>query len=155
MKKYFENLFEFNSWANDKVIEKIMLLNSSEDEIIKLMSHIISAQDTWLERIKGKQNYSIDIWEIFTIQELQILSDNSSKSWIKFIKKINASDMEKICIYKNSKRKIFNNQFHDIFTHVINHSSYHRAQINLLLKSKNIGPAEIDYILFEREKLNF
>lgn len=65
-----------------------MLLNSSEDEIIKLMSHIISAQDTWLERIKGKQNYSIDIWEIFTIQELQILSDNSSKSWIKFIKKL-------------------------------------------------------------------
>lgn len=154
MKKYFQNLFEFNSWANSCIVKKLFLIDDEKDDSIKLMSHIISAQDTWLERLKETQNYIIDIWEIFTIQELQILSNKSSKEWQKFIAKISDQNFQKICNYKNSIGQQFSHSYHDIFTHVINHSTYHRAQINTQLKLKNIEPAKIDYIIFEREKLN-
>ncbi|MFZ1290556.1 MAG: DinB family protein [Melioribacteraceae bacterium] len=153
MKKYFLNLFEYNDWANFQLINKLILIEDEKDDSFRLMSHIISAQETWLERLKGSHNYSIDIWETFTIQELQILSDKSSKECLKFINKFNEESFNKICNYKNLSGKLFTNSFQEILTHVINHSTYHRAQINIRLKLKNIKPANIDYILYEREKL--
>ena len=62
------------------------------------MSHIIAVQDNWLEKIKGTINYNIDIWEIYSVQELQILSDKSTKDWLKFISKLSNDDFEKISI---------------------------------------------------------
>lgn len=154
MKKYFLNLFEYNNWANSHLINKLFFIHDGKDETFKLMSHIISAQDTWLERLKETQNYSIDIWEIYTNKEIQILSEKSSNEWKKFINKLNEQSILNICKYHNSSGKEFSNSYQEIFTHVINHSTYHRAQINSKLKLKNIEPAKIDYIFYEREKLN-
>jgi uncharacterized damage-inducible protein DinB len=152
MKKYFQNLFDYNDWANSKILEKLFLNNKGDDNTRKLMSHIVSVQDTWLERIKETENYKIDIWEIYSAQELQILSDNSSKVWQKFISKLTNDDFENICSYKNSKGTEFTNTYQEILTHVINHSTYHRGHINQLLRLKSIEPVSIDFITYVRNK---
>jgi len=150
MKKYFLDLFEYNNWANDKIILKLLDLDSNfkEQDPIKIMSHIVSVQDTWLERVRGKKSYNIFLWEEYSIQELEVLSINSSKELKKYISKMSEKNFEEFCTYKNSKREDISNSYQDIFQHIVNHSSYHRGQINQILRTNNIEPVNIDFIYY-------
>ena len=150
MKKYFLDLFEYNNWANDKIIFKLKNVNHNFDGLDphKIFSHIIAAQDTWLERVKGTKSYNIFLWDEYSIQELEVLSINSHKGWTKFITRMNDKKFEKLCVYKNSKGEENSRSYQDIFQHVINHSTYHRGQINQILRMNNIEPVIIDFIYY-------
>ena len=150
MKKYYLDLFEYNNWANDRIILKIQKtdLEFEVGNPLKIMGHIISAQDTWLERVKGTKKYNIYLWDEFSIQELEVLSINSHREWIKFLNKFNEEGLEKFCDYKNSKGEKNQRKYQDIFTHVVNHSSYHRGQINQLLRLNKYEPAVTDFIYY-------
>lgn len=150
MKKYFLDLFEYNNWANDKLILQFQKLNFEfqKEDPIKLLSHIVSTQDTWLERVKGKNSYNIFLWEEYSIQELEILSLNSHKGWIKFITGMSENKFHEHCNYKNSKRENNSRPYQDIFQHVIIHSAHHRGQINQILAMNNLETVKIDFIYY-------
>lgn len=61
MKKYFLDLFEYNNWANDKVINRLHQVNCqfTDQDPFRIFSHIISSQETWLERVKRTKSYNI------------------------------------------------------------------------------------------------
>jgi uncharacterized damage-inducible protein DinB len=148
MKKYFLDLFEFNNWANDKIILSLngIEYNFGEYSPLKILSHIITVQETWLERVKGTKSYNIFLWDEYSLQELEVLSFNNHKEWKKFITKLSDTSFTEYCTYKNSGSKKNTLMYQDIFQHVINHSSYHRGQINQILKQNNIQPVNIDFI---------
>jgi len=150
MKKYFIDLFEYNNWANDKILLKLQSVacEFKGNNPIKILSHIISSQDTWLERVKGTKSYNIFLWDEYSIQEIEILSLDSHKRWIRFISKMTEHNFGEFCEYRNSKKQKFNRTYRDIFQHVINHSSYHRGQINQLLRMNDIEPIDIDFIYY-------
>jgi uncharacterized damage-inducible protein DinB len=150
MKKYFLDLFEYNNWANDRIILKLHGLNNDfkGPEPLKILSHIISAQDTWLERIKGTKTYNIFLWEEYSIQEIEVLSINSHRGWIKFISKMSEKKFDNECTYKNSEGDENSKSYQDIFQHIINHSSYHRGQINQTFRINNIEPVVTDFIYY-------
>lgn len=150
MKKYFLDLFEYNNWANDKIILKLHELNYEfkEQHPLKILSHIISSQDTWLERVKGTKTYNIFLWEEYSIQEIEVLSISSHKGWIKFISKMSEKNFDSVCSYKNSKGEKNSRSYQDIIQHLINHSSYHRGQINQILRMNNIEPVITDFIYY-------
>jgi len=152
MKNHYQNLFEFNDWANSKIISVLEKVNFDDKKTLKILSHIISTQDTWLERLKQTPNYSMDIWEVYSLQEINILSKNSYDSWQKFIRKLSNKTIQNNCIYKNSKGKKYSNSYTEIMEHVINHSTYHRGQFNLLLGEQKFDPIAVDYFIFLREK---
>ena len=154
MKKYFTNLFEYNDWANNAVITTIKNMNCEDEKILKTMNHIIAAQDLWLERINNLDNHMIELWEVLSANELVILSKISSSNWLKFIKKLRKDKFNDPCEYVNIKGKEFVNIYSDIMQHVINHSSYHRGQINSLLRSLGHEPVIIDYIHYKRKEQN-
>jgi uncharacterized damage-inducible protein DinB len=152
MKKYFQNLFTYNNWANNKIIYSLQQLVIVDKKILNILSHIISTQDAWLERLKQTPNYSMNIWEPYSLQEIKVLSQNSSNTWKNFLHRLNKKKFDDICTYRNSKRKEFSNTYSEIMQHVISHSDYHRGQINLLLKNNKVEPIEVDYVLYTRGK---
>jgi uncharacterized damage-inducible protein DinB len=52
--------------------------------------------------------------------------------------------------YRNSKGAMFGNITRDILFHIINHSTYHRAQIAFEFKQNNLEPIVSDYIFYKR-----
>lgn len=150
MKKYFLDLFEYNNWANDKILLKLQNITFQFNGInpFSLLSHIVAVQDEWLERVKGTKSHNIYIWEEYSIQEIEILSLNSHKNWIRFISNFKEDDFKALCKYKDSKQKKKSKAYQDIFQHVINHSTYHRGQINQILRMNGIEPVVIDFIYY-------
>ncbi len=149
MKNYFQKQFTFNNWANVKFIEFIKKNNIENELLLKILSHIISVEELWLERLKNSTNYLIDTWEIFSIQEIEVLSKNNFLNWQKFIKRENTKKFSsKMCTYRNNEGKECNNLQTDIIQNVLIHSAYHRGQLNFKLKLLKFEPIRSGYTDF-------
>ena len=152
MKKYFQKQFAYNKWANEKLVEHIMHNKIKDEKILNLFSHLVSVEEMWLERLKQTPDYLIDVWETFSIQEIEVLSNNNAKNWHNFIKRQNKNNFNNLlCNYENSDGEKFTNLFIDIMQHVITHSIYHRGQINFLLSTKKVNLTKDKYIFYLRE----
>lgn len=150
MINYYLQLFEYNDWANDKILKTITEKKITSQKIFSLFSHIIIAQILWLNRI-NKETYEFkDFWQMLNPGEMNRLSRKSTLDWDSFIKKLKETDLQIEISYVNSKGNAYKNTLSQIMTHVINHSTYHRAQIAALLRIENITPPLTDYIAFFR-----
>jgi uncharacterized damage-inducible protein DinB len=150
MKKYYIHLFEYNDWANKLILKKLKENPIVNSKIFSIFSHIIISQILWLDRVKKESNEFTNFWQRLNIEDLDNLYLRSTNDWISFIKKQGEKDLELFYSYKNSKGIMYSNTLAQILTHVINHSTYHRAQIATLLRAENIQPPLTDYIAFFR-----
>jgi len=150
MKLYFMNLFQYDHWANSQIISVLHNILEPPEKAIELMSHIISAKDLWLDRIIGKSDFNISVWDTFSIQECAVLAKQSSDNWIKYIRKTGEHHYNDLIAYKNIKGIEYSSALKDIFTQVIHHSTHHRAQIISVFRNSSIEPIEISYISFTR-----
>lgn len=146
MKEKLIDLFEYTHHYNHEIIRLISENISIIDEkTISLINHTLNAQQIWNARITGEEPF--EVWQINPFENLQAINDhNLSKS----IEVVNNSDLDKRIEYRNSKGTKFGNSIFEMLFHAINHSTYHRGQINLLLKQNGIEPLLTDYIFYKR-----
>lgn len=65
---HLTNLFKHNNWATERTAKSILQTKTVLPDTVKLLSHIVSAQQIWLNRITGQKS-EITSWDNFTIQE--------------------------------------------------------------------------------------
>jgi uncharacterized damage-inducible protein DinB len=150
MKEYYIHLFEYNDWANKLILEKLKENPEVNSKIFSIFSHIIISQILWLNRVKKETYEFTDFWQMLNLEEMNALYLRCTNDWISFIKKREEENLELLYSYTNSKGIKYSNTLAQIMTHVINHSTYHRAQIATLLREENIQPPLTDYIAFFR-----
>jgi len=149
-KDHFIHLFKYNDWATRQTAESIMNLKKKNRKSEELLSHIISAQKIWLNRILRKEIVN-DPWQKLTQEEWTSQSTPVTAAWINLLEGLKEKDFERRIEYSNIKGEKFANTIKDIVVHVINHSSYHRAQIAQFVKQSGGEPARTDYIVYQRE----
>ncbi|MBN1302100.1 MAG: hypothetical protein JW995_12875 [Melioribacteraceae bacterium] len=150
MKSYFLELFQYNDWANEQLISVMEKYEQFPERCLQLFSHIISVQDVWFERINENHDWNIDIWDLYSIQECKVLSGQSSVNWLKFIRNTKEKDFDKLIKYKSTKGNNYESPVFEICAHVINHSTYHRGQVNQLLAQNGIEVPGTDFIFYTR-----
>ncbi len=147
---HFIHLFKYNDWATKEAVNSISGHDKKDERIVELLSHIVSAQRVWLNRILARETH-LDPWEKHSVEECTVISTAVTSEWINFLEGKNEEDLEKRIEYKNLKGEHFTNTIKDILTHVINHSTYHRAQIAQKVKLLGGKPAVTDYIFYQRK----
>jgi len=148
MKKYFLKLYQYNEWANKRLIHCLKTQHVEDDKILTLMSHILSALSIWLARIQGRSTSPFPLWKKYTLIELEHMSKTINGQWIEFIESSDNFDRE--LSYTNYVGLPYKNNVEHIMMHLVNHSTYHRAQIALLLRQKNYEPVNTDFITYDR-----
>ena len=146
MKENFQDYLEYNQHFNRSLIQ-----NYLENKMIwkkkskSLLNHILNAHQIWNARIFNDNQF--EVWQINSEDLLlKINSENFSNSY-KILEKRELND---IVNYKNSKGTKFENSIQEILFHFINHSTYHRGQIAMLLKETGLEPLNTDYIFYKR-----
>jgi uncharacterized damage-inducible protein DinB len=150
MKDYYLNLIDYNQWANNLIYHSLSENQITDPKIFSLFSHLIIAEILWFNRVKNEKYEFKDFWQMLTLREMEVLFRRSSDNWRNYLNKIQENDLQESCSYINSKGIGYKNTLAQIITHVINHSTYHRAQIASLLRAENIEPPLTDYIAFFR-----
>jgi uncharacterized damage-inducible protein DinB len=149
LRDYFVHLFKYNDWATRQTAESIVNLKKKNNKSEELLSHIISAQKIWLNRILGR-NTVIDPWHKLTQEDWIPQSIPITAEWINLLESFKENDFERRIEYTNTKGEKFFNTVKDIIVQVINHSTYHRAQIAQLVRQSGGEPAKTDYIIYQR-----
>ena len=149
-KTHFIHLFKYNDWATGQSADSIIKMRTKNEKAGEIISHLISAQEVWLNRVL-KRNIITDPWKKWSEEEWAHKSITLTSEWINLIEGLNENDFEKRIEYKNTNGESFSNSIKDILTHVINHSTYHRAQIATLVRLAGDEPAKTDFILYQRQ----
>lgn len=145
---FFKDAFEYNYHFNQELIQ--LFENNKQiipEKSIQLLNHLINAQQIWNERILNEKN-AVDVWEI---RSLESLKNHNKINYNKSLSILNNSKLSQKIVYKNSKGIEFLNTVQDVIFHIINHSTYHRAQIASDLKANGIEPINTDYIFYKRK----
>lgn len=150
MKEHFLKLFEYNNWANNKILEIVLRENDFPQNALKYFSHLLIAEKTWMTRIKGEETPSNDFWYEIPQNDFKESINQNTNDYLELIKNTNGKNFEEVIKYQNSKGTEFNTSLKDILTHVSMHSSYHRGQINAALRNAGLEPVNIDYIAYTR-----
>ncbi|WP_312285574.1 DinB family protein [Chryseobacterium gleum] len=146
MKEKLIDLFEYTYHFNAEVI-KVIAENRElvDDKTISLINHTLNAQQIWNARILGETTF--EVWQNNPFESLQEINH---KNFLKSIDLISNLDLDKRIEYQNSRGTKFENSIFEMLFHAVNHSTYHRGQINSLLKQNGITPVAADYIFYKR-----
>lgn len=148
MKKYFLKLYQYNAWANKRVINCLTQQNIEDEKVLSIMGHIVAAQFLWLHRIKGLPPAEVKLWGDYKLPQLNTMADDAGRLWLEFVEQ--TEDFNRELTYYNYVGDPYVNNVEMIMIHLVNHCSYHRAQVALLLRQKGFEPINTDLITYDR-----
>jgi len=150
MKDYFINLLKYDRFANDLIAETIIKANNPEKPV-KLMAHLLAAQQVWLNRCLGLPQTVSTVWPDWQADTFADIIAVNSTGWLNYVEGLNPADFDSLISYKTLKGDSYENKLSDILTHLINHGTHHRAQAGQHLIAAGIEPLPMtDYIFFIR-----
>lgn len=148
MKEYFQKLYQYNKWANDRVMGALEKQSVNDEKILSLMSHLLSAQFLWLHRIKDLPPPDLQLWKTYPLVRLREMATNGSRQWLEFI--ASTENFNRVLKYKNYVGDYYENNVEHIMIHLVNHGTYHRGQIALLMRQGGFEPINTDFITYDR-----
>ena len=120
---------------HDKVSEKCL----------SLQSHIINVHKIWNARIISIENI-YERWQLHPINDFAELDNENFHTSVRILEQF---DINALVKYSNSKGQVFNNSIRDLLFQIINHSTYHRAQVATEFRQSGIEPLLTDYIFYK------
>ncbi|MGB8835092.1 MAG: DinB family protein [Candidatus Sulfotelmatobacter sp.] len=151
--EHFRRQFSYDLWANGEVLSRITQVQpESSVRSLQLLAHIVSAERLWLERIRH-QPQTLPVWPELNVERCQEHIAELTRLWKEYFAGLALADLMEEIAYKNSKGESWSNTVHDILTHVLLHSAYHRGQIANVIRSSGAIPAYTDFILALRQGL--
>ena len=150
MREYFIRLFKYNDWANNLVLDTLSRNTFKDPEIFKIFSHVINAQFIWMSRISGNKSIHKPVWSLHTLEDLKKYSKEISALWLDYLSKLDEKELERSISYSNSEGQAFSNTVSDMLPHIVNHASYHRGQVNKLIRREGFPVHNTDYITYRR-----
>jgi uncharacterized damage-inducible protein DinB len=155
-------LYEFNAWANGRMLGAVAAVN--QEEFLRPMgssfgslrdttAHIYGAEWVWLERFQGRSPAALP--DATEFQEVVTLRDKWAELEArlhKFVSSLTQEDLNREIEYKTLKFGTYRNPLWQSMQHVVNHGTYHRGQVTTLLRQLGAQPVLTDLMHFYREQ---
>ncbi|MBE9583324.1 DinB family protein [Mucilaginibacter sp. JRF] len=145
MKAYFLKLAEYNSWANDRAISWLKQIDEEQWErkttssfasIRETAIHITSAEKIWADFwTKVPEHVYLSAGFNGTKDELIEIWQKASKDVKTHLENYPEDEFERKVTFVYPRGGEGQMEFWQTFSHMINHSTYHRGQLVTLLRS--------------------
>ncbi len=147
MKSFFTELFEYQHHYN-QALGNIFQDNPGKTsaKALQLYNHILNAHQIWNNRIYPQQP-TFGVWDIHPTAACKSIDQDNYAHSILIMDNV---DLNTNIDYTNTKGLTFNNSIRDVLFHIINHSTYHRAQIATEFKQNSLEPLNTDFIFYKR-----
>ncbi len=146
---HLRQLFEYNDWANRRMI--VSLKENQSKRSLEILAHLLITEKEYFERLYGKDSAGFDFWPAMTIQECSALAKEIAGQYEMLLKRFDDEAIGLYVKYKTSEGVPYENTFREMLSHVLIHSSTHRGNIMLKLREEGFEPPKIDYIIYLRE----
>lgn len=145
MKAFFKEALVYNHDTNQQ-FARLLTENQGLERAHELFGHILSAHHIWNARLQAVTP-QFAVWQNFSAGDYAVVDKENYGASISILDNV---DLEAIIAYKTTKGDAFKNRVRDVLFHVINHSTYHRAQIASEFKRAGLGVPASDWIMYKR-----
>jgi len=152
------DLFDYNAWANERMISSIEALDAEEygrvlgggwPSVADTVAHLASATGAWQERFRGNSPARLltaaDLPEREPAVALLRAADAAIAA---FARDTPPEDRAKILAYTNLQGKTKKVPYWAVLRHVVNHASYHRGQIASMVRMLGHEPKATDLVFW-------
>jgi uncharacterized damage-inducible protein DinB len=152
--EHLRRQFDYDGWANAAVLAAITAgeTGSSVSQPLKLLAHILSAELLWLQRLTREQQ-SLPVWPEFSIDQCAAQIAELARLWPGYFTELSSAGLVEQITYNNTKGEPWTSTVHDVLTHIVMHSAYHRGQIASQMRAGGGTPAYTDFIHAVRQGL--
>ena len=157
-KQDVEYLYEYNRWANARVLDAVSKLTpeqfsrdlqSSHRSVRDTLAHILAAEWIWLERWKGVSPNALLIPSDFpTVESLETRWAVVEGGYTEFINGVTDGSLATVIAYTNTRGEEWAYPLGQMLQHVMNHSSYHRGQVTTMLRQLGAEVNPVDLLVF-------
>ena len=148
--QHLRQLFEYNHWANSRII--FALKTSPSEKSLKILAHLLITEKEYFERLYGKDSTGFNFWQNLSREDCKILAQENYDSFRNLLKNFDDEGLGMTASYKTSEGIAYKNSYREMLTHILFHSSIHRGNIMLKLREEGFTPPAIDYIIYLRNQ---
>lgn len=136
-------------WADRRTNDAIATVPAPDPGLLRLQSHLLGSQATWLARIKG-EHAAIPIWPALDLAGCRSLAEQTHADLVSLLARLEDPAHPREVTYSNTRGETFTSTVDDILHHVAMHSMYHRGQVMLCVRQQGGDPSPTDFIAFAR-----
>lgn len=146
MKDFFKELLNYNYSTNQKLWDAFQAnAGKTSERALALYSHIVNAHQIWNNRIE-KKSAAFGVWDLHTLEACRDIDRSNYEHSMQILDTFDLNDIVNFTM----RGKACSKRASDLLFHIINHSTYHRAQIATDFRQSGIDPLNTDFILYEK-----
>jgi uncharacterized damage-inducible protein DinB len=156
-------LLDFHYWARNRVLDAAALLTpeqytrdlgSSFPSVRDTLVHLYSAEWNWYQRWHGISPQSmlnpLDFPDVASLRAAWGTHEGKMRS---FLDSLGEEGITQAIDYKALDGSPYRSEVWEMLHHVVNHGTYHRGQVQTMLRQLGASPAKsVDLIVFYRQK---
>jgi uncharacterized damage-inducible protein DinB len=155
------DLYAYNRWANDRVLDAAAALTpveldrdlkSSFPSVRETLAHILTAEWVWLSRWNGVSPGGPPAgWDLSTLDGIRGRWSEVERERAALLASLDDDALERTIDYRNTKGEPFSSPLVHLLRHVVNHSSYHRGQVVTMLRQLGHAAPATDLVIYHRQ----
>jgi uncharacterized damage-inducible protein DinB len=155
-------LFEYNYWANDRILQTAAQaapeelqqdVKLSHGSVLRTLVHAMSAEWVWRKRLQDGTSPAglLDADNFTTLDLLRDRWAAEEKAMREFLQGLTDEDLNKKVAYKNLQGTAFSHTLWQLLVHVVNHGTQHRSEAAHFLTQFGHSPGDIDLSVYIRQ----
>ena len=159
MKKHFDMLWDYNYWANRRLLARAASLSPAQlsektptmwKSIMGTLVHALGAEWIWRQRVQDgtAPTALLNPDQFGTLELLQQRWAEEEVAMRAYLDGLIDADFNRVIEYKNTAGESFARPLWQLMTHVVNHSTQHRAEVALYLTNFDCSPGDMDITVY-------
>lgn len=155
MKKHIDLIWEYNYWANRRILARAESLSAAQlsdhapymwDSILRTMAHALGAEWIWRQRVQGGVSPAalLNLDQFTTLDLLRQRWAEEEQEMRAYLATLNDADLDRVVEYAGTDGTKFHRPLWQILTHVVNHGTQHRSEVALYLTNFDCSPGNMD-----------
>ena len=154
-------ILQYNIWANHRLMRaaatlsvddfKRDTLSASHGGVRGTLAHIMSAEWLWLERFKGvsptRHFDEGEFTDVVALRDRWTVIEDHREEWFRGLRD---GALAETVRYRTLQGDPYEAPLWKLMQHVLNHSTYHRGQVILLLRAVGARPVTTDLLIWDR-----
>ncbi len=154
-----ETLFDYNYWARDRQLEACAALTSEQflrpiggsfRSIRDTLAHLVAVEWIWLERWRGRSRTDLiapaDLPTTAAVTERWTGVEHEMRD---YLAGLDESALSSTQTYLSTRGERWTYPLWQMITHLLDHQTYHRGQVTMLLRMLGAVPPRIDFLVWQ------
>jgi uncharacterized damage-inducible protein DinB len=151
--EYFKTLYDYNYWANAKILEaaehvsEAQFIEETKDghgSLRATLVHLLSAEWIWRSRWQGTS----PVENLPTLEALPERWREEERQMRWFLAELGEEEVQRVVRYTNTRGQTYAAPLWQMMGHLVNHGTQHRSEAAMILSRLGYSPGDLDMLIF-------